>query len=262
MNNILELCKIFKCNIGELVNDNMIDLDSLDEDVKMSIVKLKKEEQNKIKKISKIIEVLSKIGTIVSKVCIPFIVIIMIILPVLINGIEVKDDKLVGTGNIKIVEENNNSYIYYKNSRIGDFTSNDESLNVIISALKNNSKVELIVTTEAGIILLLVNVIVVIYILDNLRKLFSNINNGDTPFTMENADYIEKIAKLMIVAIIVSGLGEGLINSLVTNDFDMDINGIDIVQILFLFAMSYIFKYGYMIQQDSDGVMYGGTEDE
>ena len=79
---------------------------------------------------------------------------------------------------------------------------------------------------------------------------------------MENADYIEKIAKLMIVAIIVSGLGEGLINSLATNDFDMDIKGIDIVQILFLFAMSYIFKYGYMIQQDSDGVMYGGTADE
>ena len=27
MNNILELCKIFKCNIGDLVNDNMIDLE-------------------------------------------------------------------------------------------------------------------------------------------------------------------------------------------------------------------------------------------
>jgi len=50
MNNILELCKIFKCNIGELVNDNMIDLDSLDEDVKMSVVKFKKEKQKKNEK--------------------------------------------------------------------------------------------------------------------------------------------------------------------------------------------------------------------
>ena len=28
MNNILELCKIFHCNIGDLVNDNMTDIDS------------------------------------------------------------------------------------------------------------------------------------------------------------------------------------------------------------------------------------------
>ena len=33
MNNILQLCKIFHCNIGELVNDNIVDIDSLDEDV-------------------------------------------------------------------------------------------------------------------------------------------------------------------------------------------------------------------------------------
>lgn len=262
MNNILELCKIFKCNIGELVNDNMIDLDSLDEDVKMSIVKLKKEEQKKIKKISKIIEVLSKIGTIVSKVSIPFIIILMVVLPVLINGLEVKDNKLVGTGNVRIVEEDNKSYIYYKNTRIGDTSSNDnESIEALSKALNNHSKVELIIASEAGLILVIVNIVVIIFILDNLRKLFHNINNGDTPFTIENADYIEKIAKLMIVAIIVSGVGEGLINSLPSNDFDMDINGIDIVQILFLFAMSYVFKYGYMIQQDSNGVMYGG-EDE
>ena len=48
MNNILELCKIFKCNISDLVNDKMIDIDSLDEEVKMSVVKFKKEKQNQI----------------------------------------------------------------------------------------------------------------------------------------------------------------------------------------------------------------------
>ena len=45
MNNILELCKIFKCNISDLVNDKMVDIDSLDEEVKMSVVKFKKEKQ-------------------------------------------------------------------------------------------------------------------------------------------------------------------------------------------------------------------------
>ena len=45
MNNILELCKIFHCHINDLVNDNILDIDSLDEDVKMNAVKFKKEKQ-------------------------------------------------------------------------------------------------------------------------------------------------------------------------------------------------------------------------
>lgn len=39
MNNILELCKIFHCHINDLVNDSIIDIDSLDEEVKMKVVK-------------------------------------------------------------------------------------------------------------------------------------------------------------------------------------------------------------------------------
>ena len=41
MNNILELCKIFHCHINDLVNDNIIDINSLDEEIKVK--ELKKE---------------------------------------------------------------------------------------------------------------------------------------------------------------------------------------------------------------------------
>ena len=61
MNNILELCKIFHCKINDLVNDSMIDIDSLDEEIKMSVVKFNKEKQRKLKVVSKAISVLSKI---------------------------------------------------------------------------------------------------------------------------------------------------------------------------------------------------------
>lgn len=39
MDNILKLCDIFHCKINDLVHEDLIDIDSLDEDVKMSIVK-------------------------------------------------------------------------------------------------------------------------------------------------------------------------------------------------------------------------------
>lgn len=44
INNILELCKIFHCHINNLVNDSIIDIDLLDEEIKMNVVKFKKEQ--------------------------------------------------------------------------------------------------------------------------------------------------------------------------------------------------------------------------
>ncbi len=43
MNNLLELCKIFKCQINDLVNDSIIDIDSLDDEVLEKVVLLQKE---------------------------------------------------------------------------------------------------------------------------------------------------------------------------------------------------------------------------
>lgn len=47
MNNILMLCKIFHSNINELVNDSLMNLSSLDEEIKMNVVKFKEEKQRK-----------------------------------------------------------------------------------------------------------------------------------------------------------------------------------------------------------------------
>ena len=47
MNNLLELCKIFHCKINDLVNDNIIDINSLGEEVKTKIVSLKKKNKRK-----------------------------------------------------------------------------------------------------------------------------------------------------------------------------------------------------------------------
>ena len=81
MNNILELCKIFHCCINDLVNDKIIDKEGLDEETKNNVVKLQKEEQQKIKGLSKTIAIASKIGNIFCKIALLFIVLIMIVTP-------------------------------------------------------------------------------------------------------------------------------------------------------------------------------------
>ena len=48
MDNILKLCKIFNCKLNDLIHEDLTDINSLGEDVKMSVVKFKKEKQEKV----------------------------------------------------------------------------------------------------------------------------------------------------------------------------------------------------------------------
>ena len=95
MTNIMCLCTIFKCNINELVHEDMTDINSLDEEVKMSVVKFKSEKQKKVKVLSKIIAVIAKIGWICSMVAIVLFALVAIVLPIALNNIDIKDNRII-----------------------------------------------------------------------------------------------------------------------------------------------------------------------
>ncbi len=92
---------------------------------------------------------------------------------------------------------------------------------------------------------------------NRLEKLFININQGDTPFTLENVRYIKEMAKLMIIALILPTGGGIIFETILRTDLDVGFELFDVIQILFLFGISYIFEYGYEIQLDSRGKIYG-----
>lgn len=263
MDNIFKLCDIFHCKINDLVHEELTDIDSLDEDIKMNVVKLKKEKQNKVKGLSKAIYVIARICKIITIIAIPIIIVSMIFLPYIINNIEVSEGKITFNGNesnLIVVEENvdNNSLVRLKvgNAVIAD-ESNQEAIIKIKEVLTNNSKIQIIGYLETGSIFLLINLILYIIILNYLEKLFININNGDTPFTLENVNYIKKMAFLMIATIILPSMSGALFELILKTDLDIGFELFDVFQILFLFSMAYIFEYGYEIQLDSKGRMYG-----
>ena len=67
------------------------------------------------------------------------------------------------------------------------------------------------------------------------------------------------MAYYMIAAIILSAVGGISFDILLTNT-DYTFNTFNLVEILFLFSISYIFEYGYEIQQDSQEKIYGETD--
>ena len=240
MNNILELCKIFHCKINDLINDSIIDIESLDEEVKMNVVKFKKEKQKKFKTISKLLEVITKIGQICMYIGITGMVIAMIAVPILLNKMELKNDDII----IKIGDKE------LKNSNSAD------EINKVKEVMTNNSKTKILTTTIFSSALIVSVMVLMSLIFKKGNKLFKNLHDGDTPFTRENVNTIKKIAYFSIIIVILQSLTNISIE-LLSKQADLNINMTSIFEILLLFAFSYIFEYGYEIQLDSKGKIYG-----
>ena len=254
MNNILELCKIFNCNINDLIHTDMTDISSLDEEIIMNVVKFNEKKQNQVKTLSNTISLIGKIGSIVLKVAIPFVIIAMLLVPYIVNNVQVQENKIVfKTDNIKLIDSNK---IEVFNIMSVDLEG-DISYNEVIDILNNNSKLEIILYLEGGLFFIIVDIIIMIFILQYVEKLFNNIKENKTPFTLDNVNYIKRISYLVIALIMISPLSNLLISIILnieeTGDY-LDLIGI--LEILIIFSMSYIFEYGYEIQKDSKGKMY------
>ena len=239
MQNIVCLCSIFKCKMNDLVHEDFDDIDFMDEEIKMSVVKLNEKEQKNIKVISQILYMIGRIGAILSRVAIGFVAVAMVIIPILFNSIEIKDNQIIADGKVFTVTEIND----------GVRISSSQNEHIIISDI-NKRDVELILAFMIAFL------VFISMALSRMDKLFVNIHDGETPFTLDNVNYLKKMAYYMITAIVLSAIGSTILNIGIGAEDVVDFNLFNITEIIFLFAMSLIFEYGYRIQQDSKGKMY------
>lgn len=235
--NIMCLCTIFKCKINELIHEDFVDINFMDEEIKMSVVKFKQEKQKKVKVISKIIYIVSHIAQISLDIAMFILGIIMILTPFTIDKISI-----------------NSNNILLNNTKIGYLTNNVET---VISYYNSHSTTEIIINTEIIIIGIIIGIFLMKLIFTSLYKLFLNIHNGDTPFTIENINYIKKISYNIIAYIIITYLLGMITQIIVGVDLQIELEITDILFGIIVYSISYIFEYGYEIQLDSKGKMYG-----
>lgn len=262
MNNILELCKIFKCHINDLVNDSIIDGDLLGEDIKENVVKFKSEQQKKMKLLSKTIYYIARVCRIVLIVCIPIIIASMIIIGVLASKVKIEDNVISFEGmgeKITLVEDDGKKQIYFDDKLVDEVSS--ELISKGFTLVDQQSKSTVAFYVEAGFGCLIVYMILIIVILKYLENLFVNINRGDTPFTLDNVRYIKRMAILMIIAIELPNLSGMLFEAIMDVDLNVGFELMRLLEILFLLSMAYIFQYGYELQLDSKGKMYGEVDE-
>lgn len=243
MNRIFELCKIFHCKLNDLVNDNILDFDSLDKEVKMSVVKFNKEKQNKLKIVSKTVSIFSKILQVITIIISAVMIMSMLFIPSVINNTNVDN------GSIIVADKN-----------VMEFNLDQMTTNTIVNVFEEHSKLEIILYTEIIMICLTVSVMIISFAMLYLAKLFDSISKGDTPFTLENLKNIKRVAILFISYLIFPDVSGTLFQWITKIDMNIDYEITKIFYVLIIICIYYIFDYGHQIQLDSKGKIYGEVE--
>ena len=243
MTRIFELCKIFHCKLNDLVNDNILDFDSLDKEVKMSVIKFNKEKQNKLKIVSKTISIFSKMLQVITIIISAVMIMSMLFIPSVINNTNVDN------GSIIVADKN-----------VMEFNLDQMTTNTIVNVFEEHSKLEIILYTEIIMICLTVSVMIISFAMLYLAKLFDSISKGDTPFTLENLKNIKRVAILFISYLIFPDVSGTLFQWITKIDMNIDYEITKIFYVLIIICIYYIFDYGHQIQLDSKGKIYGEVE--
>ncbi len=238
---------------------DITDFNSLDEEIKMNVVKLKKEKQKKVRALSKAIYIIARVCKIILIISISVILATMIVIPFISKNIKIIDNGIEIYGvTTEYKYENGELIIKYNNDE--QYIPNSKEtflMKKTIDSLEKYSIYMLVVFTEVIFAVLSITLILVVYIMNHLEKLFINIYNGETPFTIENVKHIKKMAMIMIITTLLPNVVGIIFEKIIGEDLGIGFELMDLVYILFLYTMSYIFEYGYEIQLDSNGKMYG-----
>ena len=269
MNNILELCKIFGCKINSLVNDNIEDINSLDEEIKMNVVKLKEEKQKQVKGLTKAVMVIAKILKVVTIVGMVGIIIGMLSIALVGSMVKVENNQIKVAGEIIKYERTDKEVTFKTVNKNGEIEETEkitkgadvETINKALDYIEDKNIPVLVVFVEIALLCVGGILVVTLLVLKEVIKLFTNIHDGETPFTLENVEHIKKIAKYLIIGAVIK-IVSGIISGLFMDGiFDMSFDLSDALYIIIIYVLSYIFEYGYEIQLDSKGKMYGNENE-
>lgn len=231
----------------------------------MSVVKLGKVDQRKLKSFSKAIEVIAKICRVFVYIALVAIVFLMFMIPVIMKNIEVSEDAII-VDDVSIKLADSELQVIEGGKVVSNVDISNSSENVLVfdiikGVLDNYSKAEIVASAEFGLIVVIVSLVLYSFVFKYLAKLFGNINKEEKPFTSENAIYLRKIAYLVLWTVIVSFISSIVFGFMFNLDLSSGISLTDVIIILFLYCMAYIFEYGKNIQGKSKNVIYGETEE-
>lgn len=215
----------------------------------MTAVKMDDKKQNTMRVLSKILYLVGKISKILVRVGAGCLIFGMLVMPFAINAIDVKDGKIyLKDEYAKIITESSKTDVNFVNDKMV-ISVNDKEADNFIKMYNSYSKTTIIIVLEISMALIVGLLIILSLALDRLDKLFKNIYEGDT-FTLDNVRHLRMMANFMVVCFLI-GMMISIINDIFMTTKTFSINVVNIIEILFIYALSYVFEYGFLLQNGS-----------
>lgn len=209
--------------------------------------------QKTLKVLSKIVGIFAKIGRIALMICIPFVFIAMIAIPFLMKELNVNGN-VIAFSDIRVII--NDDYISYKVANNDYKTNNDKGLLEFTNFLTKHSKNEIALVSEISLLFAASVIILHIYALTYLEKLFKNIYTNDTPFIEENTNYIRKMSNMMLISAIVVMVFEIILGIAFPEFSHINVKSYGVLEILIAYVIYYIFKYATNLQKETLSKIY------
>jgi len=214
--------------------------------------KLSRKDQKVLKVLSKVVAVLTKICKVCAIIAIPCIALLMVAIPTIVNNVSVNNNDTNIEFQIKTGKKPTKVVI-----ADGKLDKEDKlALQKVSELLENNSSKKIVIATEASLVFVIVLLVLNIMLLDHLYELFNSFYEGTTPFTEDNVKHLKMIAYLMIASLVAQGIPVGIMDLVLKAEPKSTPFNYDLLGILIVFVMSYIFKYGVELQGKSKAIMY------
>ncbi len=205
---------------------------------------LTKKEQSSYLTLSKIVKVLAKIGKIFLMIFVPFIFLVMILIPIIFKNYEINAN-IIKFGDVKIIVNEDKLTI-----NVGNETHvlkcDATKLDKMTTFLTENKKGTIITYLEFLLLLFAIILIINIYILYYIEKIFENFCSKKTPFIEENITFIFRIAlflsALKFIDICVNIVG---LNSIKVSSYSLLVT-------IITFVIYFIYKYAVKLQTKVD----------
>ena len=199
---------------------------------------------------------LSKALSIISKICKVFIIIggcaivfAMIIIPLLFKKITITNNELkVNDESILTITEKEDKMELTLFEKTVMMDVSKEEFEEIEKIFSEESKGKLLTYIEASMCITVATLLIVYMALHYIDKLFTNIMNEKSPFTMDNVNYIRRCGYNLIAAIAVPLVLSGIFEIITKTELMFNWNLVEVILILVIFTMSYVFEYGYNVE--------------
>ena len=215
---------------------------------------LSKKEQKTLKVLCRIVSVITKILKVCAMIIVPIIAVVAILIPIVLSKVEVNGN-IVKFNDVRFVMSNESV-----TAHVGDKTfvisDNVKNMDKLVDFLNSNTISKLLISLELTLIFTIIIIIINIYLLGYASKLFNNFYQGKTPFTDENNNYIRKIGRIMICSLIASFVFEFVLFIFVKDAFAIHFGTRNIIAIIVIYIMYYIFLYATKLQKENDTSIY------